>query len=95
MVRIIMNGCCGHMGRVISNLVEADDNAKIVAGIDPAGLEMGYPVFRTPPIARIRRIIMVGFNAGSVICRIFCILVAPSTSAASYISWLMPEIAAI
>ena len=34
MVRIIMSGCNGHMGQVISGLVEKDADAEIVAGID-------------------------------------------------------------
>jgi len=33
MVKIIMHGCNGHMGQVISNIVEKDANAQIVAGI--------------------------------------------------------------
>ena len=32
MVKIIMHGCNGHMGQVISNIVEKDANAQIVAG---------------------------------------------------------------
>ena len=35
MTRIIMHGCNGHMGRVITDLVSKDDDCKIVAGIDP------------------------------------------------------------
>lgn len=34
MVDIIMHGCNGKMGQVISGLVAADENARIVAGID-------------------------------------------------------------
>lgn len=34
MVRIIMHGCNGKMGQVITGLVNADANAEIVAGID-------------------------------------------------------------
>lgn len=34
MTRIIMHGCNGHMGRVITDLVSKDDECKIVAGID-------------------------------------------------------------
>ena len=34
MVKIIMHGCNGHMGQVISGLVEKDPDAEIVAGID-------------------------------------------------------------
>lgn len=46
MTRIIMHGCNGHMGRVITDLVSKDDECKIVAGIDP--FDDGhndYPVF--------------------------------------------------
>ena len=32
MVRVIMHGCNGHMGQVISGLVANDPNAEIVAG---------------------------------------------------------------
>lgn len=35
MVKIIMHGCCGHMGQVISQIVKEDADAQIVAGIDP------------------------------------------------------------
>ncbi len=46
MVRIIMNGCNGHMGRVISELVEKDENAEIVAGIDIVDMKIhNYPVY--------------------------------------------------
>ena len=34
MVKIIMHGCNGHMGQVISDIVEKDPNVQIVAGID-------------------------------------------------------------
>ena len=33
-----MHGCNGHMGQVISNIVEKDANAQIVAGIDIAAV---------------------------------------------------------
>ena len=46
MVKIIMHGCNGHMGQVISNLVKEDPNCEIVAGIDLAdNRDNGYPVF--------------------------------------------------
>jgi len=34
MIKIIMHGCNGKMGQVISDIVEQDDNAVITAGID-------------------------------------------------------------
>ena len=46
MVKIIMHGCNGHMGQVISDIVEKDPNAQIVAGIDIADQgKNSYPVF--------------------------------------------------
>lgn len=46
MVKIIMHGCNGHMGQVISGLVEKDPNAEMVAGIDIADQgKNSYPVF--------------------------------------------------
>lgn len=46
MVRIIMNGCNGKMGQVISSLVAADKEAEIVAGVDAwDDGHNSYPVF--------------------------------------------------
>lgn len=46
MVRIIMHGCNGHMGQVISGLAEQDPDAKIVAGIDITDQgKNSYPVY--------------------------------------------------
>lgn len=46
MTRIIMRGCNGRMGQVISDIVKEDDNAEIVAGIDfITEQKNGYPVF--------------------------------------------------
>ena len=46
MTRIIMHGCNGHMGQVITGLAKQDENVKIVAGIDIVdNKDNGYPVF--------------------------------------------------
>ena len=46
MYRLIMHGCNGKMGQVISNLVAADEEACIVAGIDARDDgHNAYPVF--------------------------------------------------
>ena len=48
MVKIIMHGCCGHMGQVISQIVKEDADAQIVAGIDPFDNgKMEYPVYKS------------------------------------------------
>ncbi|MBP5773194.1 MAG: 4-hydroxy-tetrahydrodipicolinate reductase [Eubacterium sp.] len=46
MTRVIMHGCNGHMGKVISELASNDPDVEIVAGIDLNTEEnFGYPVF--------------------------------------------------
>ena len=46
MIRIIMHGCNGKMGQVIRGLLEADGDAKLVAGIDVFDDgKSPYPVF--------------------------------------------------
>lgn len=46
MTKIIMHGCNGHMGQVITGIVAEDINVQIVAGIDVYdGIKNTYPVF--------------------------------------------------
>ena len=46
MTKIIMHGCNGHMGQVITAICAADEACEIVAGIDIVdNRENGYPVF--------------------------------------------------
>ena len=46
MVKVIMHGCNGHMGQVVSAIAAADPEVEIVAGIDLVdNRENGYPVF--------------------------------------------------
>lgn len=45
MTRIIMAGCNGKMGQVISDLVAAEEDAKIVAGVDITEGQNDYPVY--------------------------------------------------
>ena len=49
MIKLILSGCNGKMGTVISNLVKNDDSIEIVAGFDiNTTAENGYPVYATP-----------------------------------------------
>ena len=46
MVRVIMHGCNGHMGQVITSLVQEEEGMEIVAGIDLVDCrDNGYPVY--------------------------------------------------
>lgn len=49
MTKIIMNGCNGKMGQVITRLVAEDPECEIVAGFDVNdSIENTYPVFTDP-----------------------------------------------
>ncbi|MCC8046057.1 MAG: 4-hydroxy-tetrahydrodipicolinate reductase [Clostridiales bacterium] len=49
MIRIIMSGCCGHMGHVVTEIVEERQDMEIVAGFDVIDSgDLPYPVFASP-----------------------------------------------
>lgn len=49
MTKIVMNGCNGKMGQVITRLVAEDDDCEIVAGFDVNDtIDNTYPVFTNP-----------------------------------------------
>lgn len=48
MIRVLLHGCCGRMGRMITDIVKKDEGMEIVAGVDAFGeAYAGYPVYRT------------------------------------------------
>ena len=48
MVRVVMHGCNGKMGRMITSLVKEDAGIEIVAGVDKyTEVPNDYPVFET------------------------------------------------
>ncbi len=49
MLRLVISGCNGHMGRVVSALCEADADMTVVAGFDLLGkANQAFPVFTSP-----------------------------------------------
>lgn len=68
MIKIIMHGCNGKMGQVISRLVAEEPNAAIVAGIDPfIGRENPYPVFQTLEECTVTGDVLIDFSNAKVI----------------------------
>ena len=79
MVKIIMHGCNGHMGQVISDIVEKDPDAEIVAGIDIADQgKNSYPVFTDINACQVEADAIIDFSSeagsgrsqGSCSCRL-------------------------
>ena len=64
MVKIIMHGCNGHMGQVISGIVEKDPDAEIVAGIDIADQgKNSYPVFTDVDACQVEADAIIDFSS--------------------------------
>ena len=48
MIRVIMHGCNGRMGQMITNIVNSDPDVDIVAGVDVSDyIQNNYPVFKS------------------------------------------------
>ena len=68
MVRIIMHGCNGKMGQVITGIVKDDANAEIVAGIDIFdGIENTYPVFSSIDKCDVEADVIIDFAAAKAV----------------------------
>lgn len=68
MTRILMHGCNGAMGRVISSLVKETEQAVIVAGIDPFVQENGeYPVFETLEECDVEADVIIDFSTAAAV----------------------------
>ena len=75
MVKVIMHGCNGHMGQVISGLVEKDPEAEIVAGIDIADQgKNSYPVFTNIEECQVEADAVIDFSSPKAFGRLmdFC-----------------------
>ncbi len=63
MQKIIISGCCGHMGRVVADICANDSDVEVAAGIDllPQPME-GFPVFSTPAACNVEADAVVDFS---------------------------------
>ena len=63
MRKIIISGCCGHMGRVVANICNDDPEVEIAAGIDLLAQPMeGFPVFSTPAACNVEADAVIDFS---------------------------------
>ncbi len=64
MTKIIMCGCNGKMGRVISQIVKEDAACEIVAGVDISGEQLdSYPVFKSITECNVEADAVIDFSA--------------------------------
>lgn len=63
MIKVIMNGCNGKMGQVISGICKADPEVEIVAGIDVYdGIANDYPVFPNISVCDVKADVIIDFS---------------------------------
>ena len=68
MTKIIMHGCNGKMGQVISNLVNEDSEAVIVAGIDAYdNKNNNYPVFTSMDDCKVEADVIIDFSIAKAV----------------------------
>ena len=68
MIKMIMHGCNGKMGQVITNICKEDPEIEIVAGIDPySGVQNEYPVFANVADCELKADVVVDFAAAPAI----------------------------
>lgn len=76
MVRIIMIGCNGKMGRTISELAAVDEQVKIVAGIDLNPVQLyDYPVFISPEECDVEADVLIDFSSTQKLTERLCMAV--------------------
>ncbi len=63
MIRVIMHGCNGRMGQMITSVVNDDENVKIVAGVDKfGGQKNDYPVFEDISACDVEADVVIDFT---------------------------------
>lgn len=71
MTRVIMHGCNGAMGQVISKLAGDDEEISIVAGIDVVdNRDNGYPVFTEASKCDVEADVIIDFSVAKAVDRI-------------------------
>ena len=68
MIRILMHGCNGKMGQMITNLMKDDATAQIVAGVDPYDDgHNAYPVFPSIDSCVVKADVIIDFTSAKAV----------------------------
>lgn len=68
MTRVIMHGCNGRMGQVITGIVKADPEVTMVAGVDVSDhIQNEYPVFKTIAECDVEADVIIDFSNASAV----------------------------
>lgn len=67
MTKVILSGCFGHMGKVITDCVRNRADCEIVAGVDIGGGVADYPVFKSFSDLNVNGDVIIDFSHPSVL----------------------------
>lgn len=67
MTDIILCGALGKMGNVVAQIVEERDDCRIVAGVDIAKAEVGFPLFSSPSLVDVNADVLIDFSHPSAL----------------------------
>lgn len=68
MVEVILHGCNGRMGQMLSELISKDEEMKVVAGIEPSGeTKNDYPVYNSFDELKETADVIIDFSTASAI----------------------------
>lgn len=68
MLNIILNGCNGRMGQVLTRVIAANEDMQVVAGIDAVGdAKSDYPVFTSPDECDVKADVIIDFSHFSAV----------------------------
>ena len=68
MINVIMHGCNGKMGRVVTDIVKKEDGVQMIAGVDAyTGIANEYPVFDSIEKCDIKGDVIIDFAAAAAV----------------------------
>ncbi|MCD8084566.1 MAG: 4-hydroxy-tetrahydrodipicolinate reductase [Clostridiales bacterium] len=80
MVKILLHGCCGAMGRTVTGIVKDTKDAEIVAGIDlNPSADCGYPVFSSLKDCDVKADVIIDFASAKAVDGLLDYCVATKT----------------
>ena len=92
MTKIIMHGCNGHMGQVITGICAADTTCEIVAGIDIVdNRDNGYPVFTDINSCDVEADVIIDFAAAVAVDKLLEYSIAKQIPVVLCTTGLSPE----
>ncbi|RKD27316.1 dihydrodipicolinate reductase [Caminicella sporogenes DSM 14501] len=66
MLKVLLSGCNGKMGKVVTELIESENNIEIVAGIDISKKHNKFPVFKDFKDCTIKADVIIDFSHHSM-----------------------------